>query len=295
MSAGDPLVFTVTVKNEGQGVAQDAQLRDQLPPGVTWTIKVAPEGAGSRDLRVRASNVRPRGPGGERARQGSSSPRQPRSRPAPRTTTPPRRPAPTTPRRTTARSRCPRPDLVLKTPDGQTVIAGSPIEFAITVTNDGPGIARDVRASDPLPPGPTWIITQQPLAGSCAIAGSTLTCDIGDPPPRIRGSRSRSACRTSATQCAVYDNTATATAPNQPDDVLDSGSITCSITSPGSPDLPIPRIRRYRRIPRRRIRRSRRSPRLRRPCPRRRRSPSWRSRRSTCGEWRAPASESPSA
>ena len=43
VSAGDPLVFAITVKNEGVGVAQDVQLRDQLPPGVTWTIKTAPE------------------------------------------------------------------------------------------------------------------------------------------------------------------------------------------------------------------------------------------------------------
>ena len=121
----------------------------------------------------------------------------------------------------------PPPDLVLvKTPDAQTVNAGDPIEFTLTVTNQGPGVARNVTITDELPPGPTWTVTQQPETGICAISGRALSCTgIGD----LAAGQSRTVkvgAQTSFDQCAVYDNTATASAANNPP-VSNGGSITC--------------------------------------------------------------------
>ena len=246
VSAGDPIFFALTISNQGEGVAEDVTLTDQLPPALTWTVSEQPSqgtctispsafltctGLGdlakneSRTVVVTAPTSYEQcafydNPAGlARARNDSASNR--------------------------GSVTCQRPDLVLqKTPDGQTVTAGDVITFAITVTNNGPGVARDVVLSDPLPPGPLWTITQQPAAGSCMIVNGVLTCVLGDLPAGT-GVQVKVSAATSATQCAVYDNTATASAPNQPDDAVDSGSITCSVMppvppEPRPPDPPIP-------------------------------------------------------
>ena len=42
-----------------------------------------------------------------------------------------------------------------KTADAAIVNAGDPIGFTVTVANSGPGLAKDVTLSDPLPAGLT--------------------------------------------------------------------------------------------------------------------------------------------
>ena len=235
VSAGDLLVFAITVKNEGQGVARGVQLSDQLPPGVTWTIRAAPDGAGCTisstglltcdlgDLEedeVRRVVVEA---------ETSSAVCTQYDNTATATAT-------NDSATDEGSITCQQPSLVVqKTPDGQTVTAGQPIEFAITVRNNGPGVARDVTLSDPLPPGPAWAITQQPAApATCAIVAGGLTCDIGDLPVDT-GIQARVSAPTSAAQCAVYNNTATATSTNHPN-VSDGGSITCVLVPPMPPD-----------------------------------------------------------
>ena len=154
----------ITVKNEGKGVAQDVQLMDQLPSGVTWTIMAAPDGANC--------NISPTGlltcdlGDLEENALRRVVVTAPTSFQACATYDNTATATATNDSDTDGGSiTCQRPALVVqKTPDGQTVSAGDPIEFAVTVTNTGPGIARDVTLSDPLPPGPVWGITQPPAA-----------------------------------------------------------------------------------------------------------------------------------
>ena len=48
--------------------------------------------------------------------------------------------------------------------------------FTITVSNAGPGVAKNVHVADTLPAGVTWAINP-PVAG-CSITAGTLTCDF---------------------------------------------------------------------------------------------------------------------
>jgi uncharacterized repeat protein (TIGR01451 family)/LPXTG-motif cell wall-anchored protein len=66
---------------------------------------------------------------------------------------------------------------ITKTADADSVDAGSPIGFTVTVSNSGEGTATDVNLSDPLPSGPgiTWSI-----AGSTGADTLTCTVDSGD-------------------------------------------------------------------------------------------------------------------
>ena len=127
---------------------------------------------------------------------------------------------------------CQKPNVTVdKTPDNQTISAGTDAEFTITVTNGGPGVAKSVTLSDPLPAGGNWSISQAVNAGTCAITGAvgsqTLNCTFGD----LASGATRTLKVKTATgvgACAVYDNTATATSTNNdPGSVNNSGKITC--------------------------------------------------------------------
>ena len=95
-----------------------------------------------------------------------------------------------------------------KTADAATVDAGDPIGFTITVANGGPGLAKDVVLSDPLPAGLTvagWAKASGPTG--CTVTGAvgsqTLSCARVD----LASGASYSVHITAATSfadCATY-------------------------------------------------------------------------------------------
>ncbi len=123
---------------------------------------------------------------------------------------------------------CEKPDLTVeKTPDAGTVNAGENVEFTIQVNNAGPGAASTVTLNDPLPAGVAgnWTIGSQPVGDPCSIAADVLSCDFGT----LASGESVSVTVQAATDydnCTVYDNTATASSTNAPND-SDDGKVTC--------------------------------------------------------------------
>ncbi|WP_343391877.1 hypothetical protein [Candidatus Amarobacter glycogenicus] len=74
-------------------------------------------------------------------------------------------------------------DLALaKTDVADPVTAGGPISWNVTVSNIGPSIATNVIVVDTAPPGVTVTSATVP-GGSCAINGSTITCNLGSLAP----------------------------------------------------------------------------------------------------------------
>src|SRR4029079_18561505 len=68
------------------------------------------------------------------------------------------------------------PDIsVVKSGNGP-LIPGDTATFTITVSNAGPGQAKNVHVADTLPGGVTWAIVP-PVAG-CSIAAGALSCDF---------------------------------------------------------------------------------------------------------------------
>src|SRR3954454_4612161 len=69
-----------------------------------------------------------------------------------------------------------------KVADAPSVSAGDAIGFLITVTSNGPGEAKGVTVTDPMPTdaGTSWTINGGTAAAQCAITAGTLTCNLGD-------------------------------------------------------------------------------------------------------------------
>src|SRR5207248_501345 len=135
---------------------------------------------------------------------------------------------------------------IAKTPDagGPAINAGQTATFTIVVTNTGQGTANNVVISDTLPNngGVTWAT----VTPNCSINGTNpqiLTCIVGTLGPGASSTVTVTA-GTSATVCAVWNNTASASASNATS-VNDPGQITCLapvLAIAKSPDIGAPAI-----------------------------------------------------
>ena len=94
---------------------------------------------------------------------------------------------------------------ITKTASSQTAIVGEHVIFTIVATNHGPSAATNVVVSDPLPAGLTFVSATTDH-GSCAAAGSTVTCNLGNLPAGASATITIEATRTTTDAIA---NTAT--------------------------------------------------------------------------------------
>ena len=119
---------------------------------------------------------------------------------------------------------------VVKTADA-TAVPGGSFGYTLTVANGGPSVARGVTATDTLPAGFTLGATP----AGCTLAGSTLTCAVGDLAVgqsvqiRIEGTLAASATGT-------LTNTATVTSPTPDPDPSDN---TSTVDKPLTPSADI--------------------------------------------------------
>ena len=239
VNAGDPIGFMVTVANGGPGTAKGVTLSDPLPAGTTaagWSQASGPAGCsiagavGSQTLSCTAVDL---ASGGSYSVHVTAATSFADCTTYDNTATASAANAPD--QSDSASVTCNAPSLsVTKTADAATVNAGDPLGFMVTVANGGPGTAKGVTLSDPLPAGTTvagWSKASGPAG--CSIAGAvgsqTLYCSAVD----LASGGSYSVHVTAATSfadCTNYDNTATASAANAPDQ-SDSASVTCDAPS----------------------------------------------------------------
>lgn len=240
INAGEDVVFTIGVANSGPGTAKSVVLNDTLPAGTAgpWTIVNQPGGnpcsvvagvltCNFGDLTAGASlSVTVKSPTSAAACAKYDN-----------TATATSTNAPNSP--ASASVTCQKPSLTVTKSGNGPVNAGENVQFSLEVKNGGPGTAKAVKLSDPLPTGVSgpWSITSQPSGNPCAIVAGQLDCDFGD----LAAGESRSVTVSAATDfenCGTYNNKATGTAGNHAA-VEATASISClkpnlSITKTGN-------------------------------------------------------------
>ncbi len=224
------LTYTLAVTNHGPDVAPAAMVTDTLPASVVLLSATASPGSctgttvitcGLGDLPSGASativiTVRPTAPGTLHNEATTTS-----GRPDP-TPNDNRAAVDTTVEVLT--------DLAItKTVSPQTAIVGEHVSFTIVATNHGPSAATNVVVSDPLPAGLTFV-SATPDHGSCAAAGSTVTCNLGNLPAGATATITIEATRT--TTDAIV-NTATLTGGEKDPDGGNNTSTTSLLPSRG--------------------------------------------------------------
>ncbi len=229
VDAGDPIGFTVVTSNAGPGTARSVTLSDPLPNGVDWSIDPANadcEITGTGDDQVLTCDF------GNLADDASETVHVSATTSYTACTTYDNEATASATNAPDAKDdasiTCRKPELVVeKTADAVTVDAGAPIGFTVKTTNNGPGIAKSVTLSDPLPNGVDWSI--DPANTDCEITGTgddqVLSCDFG----ALGDDASETVHVTATTSfaaCTTYDNEATASSTNAPD-TSDDATVTC--------------------------------------------------------------------
>jgi uncharacterized repeat protein (TIGR01451 family) len=236
VNAGDTIGYTITVHNAGAGTAKGVTVSDTLPTndGLSWSID---GGTGANQCSIAngvlTCNFGDMASGATKTVHISSPTTYDTCgqvvNAASAATTNDGNPSTGN---VTITVDCPSISVV-KTPDAGTVDAADQVGFTITVTNGGPGTAKDVMLSDTLPTndGLNWSIDGGTGANMCDIAQGVLTCDFGD--MGVTSYTVHITSDTDATTCGQIDNTATVTISNGPGDA-DDASITVNC-----PDLGI--------------------------------------------------------
>jgi uncharacterized repeat protein (TIGR01451 family) len=216
VSAGDTIGFTITVTNNGAGVAKDVTLTDTLPTdtGTSWSID---GGTGAADCAIAAGVLTC--DFGDMASGASFTVHisSPTSFATCGTVTNTASVAGSNDGSDSDSDsttvQCPSLTITKTANPVGPVDAGNPIGFDIVVSNGGPGVAKSVTVNDPLPTGSgiSWSIN--PAVAGCSIAANTLTCSLGD----LASGASVTIHVTSPTttaSCGTYTNQASASATN---------------------------------------------------------------------------------
>ena len=178
VSAGDDIGFDITVTNNGDGTATDVHVSDPLPGGITWTADAATGntsgltcnivsgalvcddasmGAGEH-FTVHVHGVTDAADCGTVNNTASVTTGNDGSGSDPASVV----------------VQC--PDVTVVKSGNGPLIPGQTATFTITVSNAGPGIAKNVHVADTLPGGVTWAIN--PAVAGCAINAGVLSCDF---------------------------------------------------------------------------------------------------------------------
>src|SRR5260370_1155920 len=241
VNAGDLIGFTVTVTNTGAGTAHGVTVSDPLPAGsgtgVTWSIDTQSNPALCSTSGTKPSQALSCGPT-DLAAGASFSVHVTAATAASECTVYDNTATAASSNdgggQASASITCqPAVIKITKTADAGTVNAGDLIGFTVTVTNTGAGTAHGVTVSDPLPAGSgtgvTWSIDTQSNPALCSTSGTKPSQALSCGPTDLAAGASFSVhvtAATAASECTVYDNTATAASSNDGGGQA-SASITC--------------------------------------------------------------------
>ncbi len=153
---------------------------------------------------------------------------------------------------TSTGSALPEADVsIAKTRTSGPVVPGQDVTWRITVTNDGPSVARDVAVADDVVDALTGVTATATGGTTCTVAaGNQIACDLGDlapgstvtititgsVPAGITGALDNTATVSSPTDTTPGNNSATSSGTAQPDaDVSITKTRTSGAPTPGRP------------------------------------------------------------
>jgi uncharacterized repeat protein (TIGR01451 family) len=209
VSAGDPIGFTISVKNTGDGTAYNVTASDSLNAKYAWSL-AAPSAGWSLNGTTLTYSATDLAPGASSTVHVTAPTTAELCGKVPNSAT--ASAANDGSDTATAETEVLCPDVsVVKTAVASPVSAGDPIAFDITVSNAGPGTAKAVTLTDTLPAGITWAEDST----ACTITSGVLSCSFGDLAPntpvtvRVSGT-------TSSAVCGTVHNVAVVGASNEP-------------------------------------------------------------------------------
>ena len=192
---GAPVVYTITVFNDGPSDAADVVVGDTLPaditPAATDPLAVTRDPAGGATCDAAALTCSfasvPTGDSVEFTLTADASPRATGTAPNTASIVSSGTPDPSAVNDSTTIDTPVKPEAdvqITKTTVTPTVVAGELVRYRITIFNDGPARARQVSVTDVLPANATFVNASNAF-GTCSgvadgEAGGTLTCSVGD-------------------------------------------------------------------------------------------------------------------
>ncbi len=182
--AGEPLTYTITIRNAGPSSATSVALSDPGLSALTG-LSLAPS-QGNCSVATRSCTLGTLAPGSTIVvtATGIVPPATADSTTLVNTVTV-SSPADTTPATATATTLVRRSAdvAVLKSADPTTVRAGDPVSWTITASNTGPSVADNVVITDTLPTGLVLATTTiSASAGSCTRVGVAISCSVSSIP-----------------------------------------------------------------------------------------------------------------
>ena len=235
VNAGDPIGFTISVMNDGDGTAHGVVLNDPLPKGsgLDWSIADQPNGnpcsiTGTVGGQTLVCSFGDLGSGQGVSVHVVSDTSKADCGTYHNVATVTASNNETLQPSADVTVQCPGLNISKVAADG-SINGGDSASFTIVVWNAGPGTALNVHLDDPLPGGLAWTDD----SASCDVVGGDLQCDFGDlgittmqnSPARVTVT-----APTTRQDCGTLNNVATASADNA-DSVQASASIdvTCPL------------------------------------------------------------------
>ena len=232
IDAGDTASFTITVTNNGPGIAKNVTLNDPLPAGIAWQDDSADCSITNGTLSCQFGDL---DPGESRTVHVSGTTDAQDCGVLLNTATVSASNEPQENQGNNTDSAditvlCPSLNIT-KIADDQSVSAGDPVGYTITVTNNGQGTAKNVVVSDTLPTngGLNWSIDGGTGAQDCSITNGVLTCTFPSIAPGASVTVHLTSPTTAAT-CGEVVNSASATSSN--DGSPSTGPVTITVDCP---------------------------------------------------------------
>ena len=232
IDAGDTASFTITVTNNGPGIAKNVTLNDPLPAGIAWQDDSADCSITNGTLSCQFGDL---DPGESRTVHVSGTTDAQDCKVLLNTATVSASNEPQANQGNNTDSAditvlCPSLNIT-KIADEQSVSAGDPVGYTITVTNNGQGTATNVVVSDTLPTngGLSWSIDGGTGAQDCSITNGVLTCTFPSIAPGASVTVHLTSPTTAAT-CGEVVNSASATSSN--DGSPSTGPVTITVDCP---------------------------------------------------------------